>query len=201
MSGSVIKKLPKAARREQLLETAQAIMSEEGTDALTLGYVAERAGVSKPIAYEHFGTRAGLLIALCSDYDQRQMQAQRKAIEAGGETLQDVAAIFASSYVSCVLDMGPAMGAAFAALSATEETADFRQSLRRGYVVRYREGFGRVVKLPRNDEAIFLGFLGAAEALAQDAAARRISREEAVDALSRIFRATLERYPSRGKAS
>ncbi len=33
----------------------------KGTDALTLGHVAECAGVSKPIAYEHFGTRAGLL--------------------------------------------------------------------------------------------------------------------------------------------
>jgi AcrR family transcriptional regulator len=181
MSGAVTKKLPKAVRREQLLETAQAIMRDEGTDALTLGHVAERAGVSKPIAYEHFGTRAGLLIALCSDYDQRQMQAQRKAIETGGETLEDAAAIFASAYVSCVLDMGPAMGA--------------------GYVERYREGFGRVVKLPDNDDAIFLGFLGAAEALAQDAAAGRVSREEAVEALSRIFTATLERYPRKGKAS
>jgi AcrR family transcriptional regulator len=201
MSGTATKKLPKAVRREQLLETAQAIMIEEGTDALTLGYLAERAGVSKPIAYEHFGTRAGLLIALCSDYDRRQMQAQRRAIEAGGETLEDAAAIFASSYVSCVLDMGPAMGAAFAALSATEETADFRQSLRRGYVERYREGFGRLVKLPENDDAIFLGFLGAAEALAQDAAAGRVSREQAAEALSRIFTATLERYPSKRKAS
>jgi hypothetical protein len=93
--------------------------------------------------------------------------------------------------------MGPAMGAAFAALSATEETADFRQSLRRGYVERYRQAFGRLVKLPENDDAIFLGFLGAAEALAQDAAAGRVSREGAVEALSRIFTATLERYPRR----
>src|SRR5919109_2867972 len=157
MSGVATKKLPKAVRREQLLETAQAIMRQEGTDALTLGYLAERAGVSKPIAYEHFGTRAGLLIALCSDFDQRQMQAQRQALEAGGEKLEDAAPIFSSSYVSCVLDMGPAMGAAFAALSATEETADFRQSLRRGYVERYRKAFGRLIELSENDTAIFMG--------------------------------------------
>lgn len=197
MGGALSKKLPKAVRREQLLETAQAILREEGTDALTLGYLAERAGVSKPIAYEHFGTRSGLLIALCSDYDQRQLQAQREALRAGGETLADVAAILASAYIGCVLDMGPAMGAAFAALSATEETADFRQSLRRGYVGRYRESFGRFVKLPENDTALLLGFLGAAEALAQDAAAGRISRGEAIKALSQIFTATLDRYPSR----
>jgi AcrR family transcriptional regulator len=195
MIGTATKKLPKAERREQLLETAQAILGEEGTDALTLGYLAERAGVSKPIAYEHFGTRAGLLIAICGAYDERQEVAQQQALDAGGDTLADLAGIFASSYVGCVLDMGPAMGAAFAALSATEETADFRQSLRRGYVERYRKGFGRLVELPDNDTAMFMGLLGAAEALAGDAAAGRVSRADAVDALSRIFLATLERYP------
>jgi AcrR family transcriptional regulator len=197
MAETTTKKLPKAERREQLLETAQSILRDEGTDALTLGYLAECAGVSKPIAYEHFGTRAGLLIALCRDYDQRQLQAQHAALETGGETLEDVAGIFASAYVGCVLDMGPAMGAAFAALSANEETADFRQSLRRGYVERYRESFGRFVRLPDNDTALLLGFLGAAEALAQDAAAGRVSRKEAVEALSHMFTATLERYPRR----
>src|SRR4051812_5457080 len=91
--------------------------------------------------------------------------------------------------------MGPAMGAAFAALSATEETADFRPSLRSGYVQRYRKAFGRLVELPGNDTAIFMGLLGAAEALAGDAAAGRVSRKDAVEALSRIFLATLERLP------
>jgi AcrR family transcriptional regulator len=196
MVGAVQRKLPKAERREQLLETAQAILREEGTDALTLGHLAECAGVSKPIAYEHFGTRAGLLIALCSAYDQRQMLAQKEVLEAGGGTLKDVAAIFASSYVDCVLTMGPEFGAAFAALSATEETADFRQSLRRGYVARYRESFRRFVKLPE-DDAIFFGLLGAAEVLAQDAAAGRVSREGAVEALTQMFIATLERFPAK----
>jgi len=192
-----MKKLPKAERRGQLLETAQAILRDKGTDALTLGHLAECAGVSKPIAYEHFGTRAGLLIALCRDYDQRQMQAQREALEKGAERLEDATAILASAYISCVLDMGPEMGAAFAALSATEETADFRQSLRRGYVDRYRESFGRFVELPEKDDAIFLGFLGAAESLAQDAAAGRVSRRDAVEALASMFTATLGRYPAR----
>lgn len=197
MTGAVTKKLPKAERREQLLETAQTIIREKGTDALTLGHVAECAGVSKPIAYEHFGTRAGLLIALCSDYDLKQKQARGEVLEEGAETLADVISVMASAYVSCVLGMGPEMGAAFAALSATEETADFRLSLREGYVAEYRKAFGRFVKLPENDDAIFLGFLGAAEALAQDAAAGRVSPDEAVEALSRIFTGTLERYEVR----
>jgi AcrR family transcriptional regulator len=197
-TGAATKKLPRAERREQLLETAQTIIREKGTDALTLGHVAECAGVSKPIAYEHFGTRAGLLIALCNDYDLKQKQARSEVLGKDDETLAGAIAVMASAYVSCVLGMGPEMGAAFAALSATEETADFRRSLREGYVAEYRKAFGRFVKLPENDDAIFLGFLGAAEALAQDAAAGRVSPDEAVEALSRIFTGTLERYEVSG---
>ncbi|MBC8136296.1 MAG: helix-turn-helix transcriptional regulator, partial [Fibrella sp.] len=56
--------MSKAQRREQLLQVAYEIIRSEGTDELTLARVAEQAGVTKPIAYEHFGSRSGLLIAL-----------------------------------------------------------------------------------------------------------------------------------------
>lgn len=190
--------MPKAARREQLLDTARKIIAEEGTEALTLGHLAERAGVSKPIPYEHFATRAGLLVALCGEYNDRQVAARERVLATGSAKLTDIAAIFASTYVNCVLDIGPEMGAAFDALAASEETAAFRQSLREGYINEYRKGFGRVVDVPPADgNAIFAGFQGAAEALANDAAAGRIGRAAAIEALSRIFTSTLERYPPR----
>jgi AcrR family transcriptional regulator len=192
--------MPKAARREQLLDTARKIIAEEGTEALTLGHLAERAGVSKPIAYEHFGTRAGLLVALCGEYNDRQVAAREKALATGSASLDDIAGIFASTYVNCVLDIGPEIGPAFDALAASEETAAFRQSMRQGYIDEYRKGFGRLVEIPPAEgNAIFAGFLGAAEALANDAAAGRIGRAAAIDALSRIFTSTLERYPRRAR--
>jgi AcrR family transcriptional regulator len=195
MSETALKKLPKAQRRDQLLETAQLIVREEGTDALTLGHLAERAGVSKPIAYEHFGTRAGLLMALCREYDARQTEAQREALKAGGKSLADVASILAGAYVVCVLSTGPEVGAAFAALSATEEMDEFRQSLREGHLAEYRKALAPFVKLPeREGDAILAGLLGAAETLSQDAATGRVSQDEAVAALSQILIATLERY-------
>ncbi len=190
-------RLPKEQRRQQMLETARAILGEEGAEALTLARLAERAGVSKPIAYEHFGTRAGLLIALCDEYNDRQVAAQEQALATRGATLADVAQVFAGSYVTCVLDIGPAMGAAFAALAASEETAAFRQELRAGYIAQYAKAFGRLVEVPSDEaDALYAGFLGAAEALARDAAAGRIPRQAAIAALARIFRATLERYPA-----
>jgi AcrR family transcriptional regulator len=58
----------------QLLDVAWQLVREEGTEALTLGRLAERAGVTKPVVYDHFVTRAGLLAALYEDFDARQIR-------------------------------------------------------------------------------------------------------------------------------
>ena len=135
------KRMPKARRRRQLLATAFEIVRSEGTDALTLARLAERAGVTKPIAYEHFGTRAGLLAALYRDYEERQTRAMNAAIEAGGRTLDDVASIVSAAYVDCILSAGPACDAIAAALSAFEETKDFLQSSRDYNIAGTPQGF------------------------------------------------------------
>jgi AcrR family transcriptional regulator len=182
------KRMPKAQRRRQLLDTAYAIVRSEGTDALTLARLAERAGVTKPIAYEHFGTRAGLLAALYRDYEEQQTKAMHAAIEAGGRRLEDVASIVSAAYVDCVLSAGPACDDIAAALSAFEETKDFLQSSRDYNIGELRKAFAPFVKLPRRRAAAILaGVLGAADALSHAAAAGRMSRAEAVDALSRIM--------------
>ena len=62
MTAATAKRLPREARRRQLLEAALGIVRAEGADKLTLGYLAERAGVSKPVVYDHFATRSLLLI-------------------------------------------------------------------------------------------------------------------------------------------
>src|SRR5687768_12055419 len=101
------KRMSNEQRRNQLLETAYDIVRTEGTDALTLAHVAERAGVTKPVAYEHFGTRSGLLIAMYRDYDEQQTKAMRVALEAGGNTIEDVASILSAAYVDCAVSSGP----------------------------------------------------------------------------------------------
>jgi AcrR family transcriptional regulator len=182
------KRMPKAQRRRQLLATAFEIVRSEGTDALTLARLAERAGVTKPIAYEHFGTRAGLLAALYRDYEEQQTKAMHAAIEAGGRTLEDVASIVSAAYVDCVLSAGPACDDIAAALSAFEETKDFLQSSRDYNIGELRKAFAPFVKLPRRRAAALLaGVLGAADALSHAAAAGRMSRAAAVGALSRII--------------
>ena len=57
------RRLSREERYRQLVETAWQLIGEEGTEALTLGRLAERSGVTKPVVYDHFETRLGLLAA------------------------------------------------------------------------------------------------------------------------------------------
>lgn len=52
------------ARREQLLDVTNELVAERGFAAVSIQAVARRAGISRPIVYEHFGDLAGLLEAL-----------------------------------------------------------------------------------------------------------------------------------------
>ncbi|MFD9127896.1 TetR family transcriptional regulator [Kitasatospora sp. NPDC059571] len=47
-------------RREQLLEIGRSVFAERGYDGTSVEEIAERAGVSKPVVYEHFGGKEGL---------------------------------------------------------------------------------------------------------------------------------------------
>ena len=66
------RRLSREDRQRQLLDVAWQLVRAEGTDALTLGRLAEHAGVTKPVVYDHFSTRSGLLAALYQDFDARQ---------------------------------------------------------------------------------------------------------------------------------
>ena len=52
--------MPAAERREQLLQVGRAAFAEKGYDALSVEEIASRAGVTKPIVYEHFGGKEGI---------------------------------------------------------------------------------------------------------------------------------------------
>jgi AcrR family transcriptional regulator len=47
-------------RREQLLDVGRALFAEKGFEATSIEEIATRAGVSKPVVYEHFGGKEGL---------------------------------------------------------------------------------------------------------------------------------------------
>ena len=47
-------------RRAQLLDVARALFAERGFEATSIEEIANRASVSKPIVYEHFGSKEGI---------------------------------------------------------------------------------------------------------------------------------------------
>jgi AcrR family transcriptional regulator len=54
------KKLTAAARRAQLIEVGRSAFADGGYEGTSVEWIAERAKVSKPIIYEHFGGKEGL---------------------------------------------------------------------------------------------------------------------------------------------
>ncbi len=47
-------------RRQQLIEIGRSLFAERGYDATSVEEIAQRAQVSKPVVYEHFGGKEGL---------------------------------------------------------------------------------------------------------------------------------------------
>jgi AcrR family transcriptional regulator len=194
MAKAAAKKLSKTERRRQLLETAHRIVREEGTDALTLGHLAERAGVSKPIAYEHFETRAGLLIALYQAIDDRHVAALRTALRRAKQKLPEIARVVAEAYFECYRAVGPEWQAISAALRGDEAMDAFHQSLIDRYVKISSEAFAPYSKLGKEALRLrCLGFIGAGEALARDLAHGRTSDQAAAAALAALIFASLAR--------
>ena len=196
MQETPVRKLPKAKRRGQLLETALQIVRDEGTDALTLGYLAERAGVSKPVAYDHFGTRSGLLIALYKQLDDLQVAAFREALAQAPRRLADVARVVSRAYVDCTVSAGAEWHAVSAALQGDEEMESFQRELVDSYVALYCEAFAPYTDLPENDLRLrCVGILGAAEAISREIIRGEATEGRAIASLAGMMVAWLSAAP------
>lgn len=52
--------MTRAARREQLISVARTLFATQGFEAVSIEEIATNAGVTKPVLYEHFGSKDGL---------------------------------------------------------------------------------------------------------------------------------------------
>jgi AcrR family transcriptional regulator len=69
-------RLPRSARRQQLLAAAQEVFVAHGYHAAAMDDIAEHAGVSKPVLYQHFPGKLELYLALIDT----QAEALTKAV-------------------------------------------------------------------------------------------------------------------------
>jgi AcrR family transcriptional regulator len=92
-------RMPREARREQLLDVTKEIVGELGLHAVSIDRVAREAGISRPIIYEHFRDLTGLLTALLDREGGRalaQLVEVMSRIDAGPESSSVLDALLAA---------------------------------------------------------------------------------------------------------
>src|SRR5678816_1173716 len=72
-------RLPANARRAQLVDVGRAVFAKRGYEATSVEEIADRAKVSKPIVYEHFGGKEGLYAVIV---DREMEYVVRRIVEA-----------------------------------------------------------------------------------------------------------------------
>jgi AcrR family transcriptional regulator len=105
-------RLPRSARRKQLLAAAQEVFVAQGYHAAAMDDIAERAGVSKPVLYQHFPGKLELYLALLDQHSEVLVAKQRIALESTDDNRQRVAASF-QAYFDFVAGEGEAFRLVF----------------------------------------------------------------------------------------
>ena len=173
------RRLPRQERLRQLLDVAWGLLRAEGSDALTLGRLAEEAGVTKPVVYDHFGTRNGLLAALYQDFDVRQTAVMDAAIHAARPTLKAKAGAIAATYVQCVLTQGREIPQVLAALHGSPEMAAVTRQYQQVFIAKCLAILAPFAGPHGVARAGMWAMLGAADALSHAAVVGDISEEQA----------------------
>jgi AcrR family transcriptional regulator len=75
-------RLPRSARRKQLLAAAQQVFVAQGYHAAAMDDIADRAGVSKPVLYQHFPGKLELYLALLDTHCDGLIDRIRSAMAA-----------------------------------------------------------------------------------------------------------------------
>lgn len=172
-------RLPREDRRRQLVATAWRMIGDSGADALSLGRLAEQAGITKPVVYGHFGTREGLLAALYSDFDARQSATMDAALESSDDTLDAKASVIADCYVECVLRQGREIPAILAALAGSPEMERLKRDFQLAFIEECRSILAPFAGPAGVATAALWAMLGSAESLSHAAAAGDIADVEA----------------------
>jgi AcrR family transcriptional regulator len=72
--------MPRSARRAQLLDSALEVFVAQGYHAAAMDDIAERAGVSKPVLYQHFPGKLELYLALLDESCDTIIEASKEAL-------------------------------------------------------------------------------------------------------------------------
>jgi AcrR family transcriptional regulator len=112
-------RLPRSARRLQLLGAARAVFVAQGYHAAAMDEIAERAGVSKPVLYQHFPGKRELYLALITQHAEELTTAVRQALASTSVNKHRVAAT-----IQAFFEFVDADGEAFRLVFESDLTSD-----------------------------------------------------------------------------
>lgn len=121
-------RLPAARRRRQLLDVALERFAAKGFHATSMEEIAEAAGVTKPVLYQHFRSKRQLYLELLDDVGGRLMDAIAKATAGADGPRRQVEAGFAT-YVRFMTDRPQAFPLLFG--SGARRDPEFADAVRR----------------------------------------------------------------------
>jgi AcrR family transcriptional regulator len=105
-------RLPRSARRAQLLGAAREVFVAQGFHAAAMDDIAERAGVSKPVLYQHFPGKLDLYLALLDASIEALLAAVREGLASTTDNKLRVTAT-TQAYFDFVSDPGGAFRLVF----------------------------------------------------------------------------------------
>jgi len=122
------RRLPAPRRRRQLLDVALEQFSGGGFHGTSMEHIAETAGVTKPVLYQHFGSKRALYLELLEDVGSQLMEAITKATAEAGGPRQQVERGFAA-YFGYVSQRSSAFRLLFS--EGTRRDEEFSEAVRR----------------------------------------------------------------------
>ena len=91
-------RLPRDQRRAQLLDAANEVFTSKGYHAAAMDDIAEAAGVSKPVLYQHFPSKLDLYLALLDSSCERLVEVVTEALASTDHNADRVVATMGAFY-------------------------------------------------------------------------------------------------------
>ena len=199
-TGQRTSRLPRGARRVQLLRAAQDVFVAQGFHAAAMDDIADRAGVSKPVLYQHFPGKRELYLALLEEQVDELTDRVREAMAGTEDNRARV-----DGAVGAYFDFIDAEGEAFRLVfeSDLRNDADVRRLADRG-AQQCIEAIAEVIAVetgadPERALLLSAGMTGLAETSARWWLARKgtLSRDEAVALMSSLAWRGMSGFPLR----
>lgn len=115
-------RLPAGERREQIIDVAIPVFAKRGFHGASMNDVAEAAGVTKPVLYQHFASKQDLHLALIDDVGKRMITAISKGT-AGATNGKNQTELGFQAYFRWVADDRDAFLLLFSTQASGDETA------------------------------------------------------------------------------